>query len=271
MNEIRAKKSLGQNFLKSKAALREIIEAAALNPEDIILEVGPGKGILTEALIERVKKVIAVEKDDRMIAHLSQTFAGQIASGKLELIHGDILEIKPETVGLRNGGYKIVANIPYYITGQFLRTFLAGTVQPSLMVLMLQKEVAKRIVARDEKESILSISVKVYGMPKYVSTVQAKYFSPEPKVDSAILLISDISKKFFADLPGATAEQKEEQFFALIKKGFAHKRKVLAQNLEIATEKRTKLFLQITANEKARAEDLSLDQWKKLHQLLSTR
>ncbi len=277
--KIWAKKSLGQNFLKSKLAVHEILEAATLQHDDSVLEVGPGKGVLTEALLEKTRRVIAVEKDDRMIGLLNEQFSSQVAQNKLEIVHADILETKPEDIGLLAGQYKIIANIPYYITGQFLRIFLSGEVQPSKMVLMLQKEVAKRIVGKNNtadhsaKESILSISVKAYGMPKYISTVQAKYFSPEPKVDSAILLIDTISKNFFGDLPSTVAiktiNDKEKKFFELVKKGFQHKRKMLAQNLEIPTEKRTDIFGRLGLNEKVRAEDLTLDDWKKMYGALT--
>lgn len=262
MEHIYAKKSLGQNFLKSKGAIREIIKAANIQPTDTILEVGPGKGALTESLLEKAGKVVVVEKDDRIIPFLQEKFPEQIANGKLVIVYGDALEFSPESQGLELGKYKIVANIPYYITGQFLRLFLEHGAQPSLMVLMLQKEVAKRIVARDEKESILSISVKAYGTPVYVDTVAAKYFSPPPKVDSAILLIKDISKSFFADVS-------QQSFFELVKKGFHHKRKMLAQNLEIPTEEREKVFGALGINIKARAEDLALSDWKQLTTHLS--
>lgn len=265
MMHLPAKKSLGQNFLKSKEAVRDIVSAADIQPSDHILEIGPGKGVLTEALLAKLSdngRLIAIEKDDRMIPLLRETFADQLASGKLILIHGDILEMTLEKLtecGLRDGQYKIIANIPYYITGQLLRMFLESNFQPSKMVLMLQKEVAQRIVARDGKESILSISVKAYGTPKYIAKVPAKYFSPEPAVDSAILLIDGISKQFF----GKHAIS-ESTFFETVKRGFSHKRKVLASNLEIPAEKRARALAAIGLNEKVRAEEVMLEQWATL-------
>ncbi|MEI6345654.1 MAG: 16S rRNA (adenine(1518)-N(6)/adenine(1519)-N(6))-dimethyltransferase RsmA [bacterium] len=260
-----AKKSLGQNFLKSKEAVRDIVSAADIQPGDNILEIGPGKGVLTEALLAKLSsggRLIAIEKDDRMIPLLREAFAGSLASGKLILIHGDILEMTLEKLaecGLREGQYKIIANIPYYITGQLLRMFLESAYQPSKMVLMLQKEVAQRIVARDGKESILSISVKAYGTPKYIAKVPAKYFSPEPKVDSAILLIDKISKQFFLD-----RLLTETAFFEVVKKGFSHKRKILASNLEIPAEKRAETLATLGLGEKVRAEEVTLEHWGKL-------
>jgi 16S rRNA (adenine1518-N6/adenine1519-N6)-dimethyltransferase len=264
---LHAKKSLGQHFLRSKGALEKIVGAARLAPTDTVLEVGPGEGVLTELLLERAGKVIAVEKDDRLIAVLQQKFASEIASGKFELIHGDILEQNSEFRILNSGNYKIVANLPYYITGQFLRKFLEGTeCPPKMMVLLLQKEVARRIACLPRqagtrrrqvapKESVLSISVKAYGEPRYIATVKAGAFSPPPKVDSAILAIENISKEFFA-------ETDEKRFFGLLKKGFAHPRKLLARNLGVSPS----VLRECGVAQNARAENVSLAQWRRLLQ-----
>ena len=244
------KKSLGQHFLRSASALHKIAEAGRLSPEDTVLEVGPGEGVLTALLLARAGKVIAVEKDDRLIPILTQKFAKEIAEGKLELVHADILNYE---FGLRNYGkkYKIVANLPYYITGQFLRTFLQGTEgPPETMVLLLQKEVAKRIVASDKKESILSISVKAYGAPRYIDTVKAGSFSPPPKVDSGIIAIEGISKNFFEGIS-------EQIFFETLKKGFSHPRKLLSSNLRVTRE----TLIQCDISATARAENVSCEQW----------
>lgn len=192
-----AKKSLGQHFLTSTRAIESIIDAGDVVAEDIILEVGPGRGVLTEKLLVFAAKVIAVEKDRELIPILEEKFKKEIKSDKLDLLEKDVLEFDPETLRFYDLPYKVIANIPYYITGQFLRKFLETTYQPERMVLMLQKEVAERIVAKDKKESILSISVKAYGKPRYVETVKAGSFSPAPNVDSAILSIENISKEFF--------------------------------------------------------------------------
>lgn len=246
------KKSLGQHFLRSKGALHKIVEAAKLTPEDTVLEVGPGEGVLTELLLQQAGKVVAVEKDDRLIPVLQQKFASEIAAGRLELIHADILELDTRRFTLNAKRFKLVANLPYYITGQFLRKFLEGTEHPpEMMVLLLQKEVAKRIVAKDKKESILSVSVKTYGTPRYVDTVKAGSFSPPPNVDSAIIAIEGISKRFFADLP-------EKQFFEVLKRGFAHPRKLLASNLGMPA----KALIACGVDARARAEDISLREWR---------
>ena len=253
------KKSLGQHFLNSKTAIDLTVEAANISSQDIILEVGPGKGVLTEGLLACAREVIAVEKDDRLIMHLAFKFKQELESGKLKLIAGDILEFDPGNQNLRPGGYKIVANIPYYITGAFLRRFLGTVTAPSLMVLMLQKEVARRIVSRDEKESILSISVKTYGKPHYIETVGKEQFSPRPKVDSALLLVDHISKHAFEKVD-------EESFFAVLKTGFAKKRKKLISNLseQYPRELVKTVFQKEGLDENVRAEDLKLEQWKAL-------
>lgn len=247
-----AKKSLGQNFLNSQAVIKDIVKAASLQEGDLTLEIGPGKGILTRGLLKAGAKVIAIEKDDRLIPILAEKFTEEIKSGQLAIIHGDILE--PKTWAAQISGlkkYKLVANIPYYITGQILRLFLEAENQPESMVLMLQKEVAKRIVAADQKESILSISVKIFGEPKYVKTVPAKYFSPAPKVDSAILQITQINK----DKLGTISVEK---FFETLKKGFAQKRKFLKSNLKCDQA----VFEKCGLDPKVRAEDINLDQWR---------
>ncbi len=198
---MRAKKSLGQNFLNSKTVAREIVSSAELSATDTVLEIGPGKGFLTEGLLASGARVIAVEKDDRMIPLLSEKFAEEIKNEKFTLIHGDIVEIMEgvSSYKLPTKNYKLVANIPYYLTGYILRAFLEAKVKPERMILMLQKEVADRIVARDKKESILSIAIKAYGTPRIVKRVPARYFTPAPKVDSAVLAITNISNKNFSD------------------------------------------------------------------------
>ena len=241
------KKSLGQNFLKSEKIAEEIVSAGEVVSDDIVLEVGPGKGILTEKLLEKAKKVIAVEKDEQLVEFLKEKFKN---NSKLEIICGDILKFSPMSRrDLDIGRYKIIANIPYYITSHLLRTFLESDCQPSLMVLMVQKEVAERIVGK--KESLLSISVKTYGRPEIIRKVPAGYFSPAPKVDSAVIKISGISKNFFQDIG-------EKKFFETVKKGFSQKRKMLINNLKAQKDD----FTACNIDEKARAENLSLEQWK---------
>ena len=261
---MKSKKSLGQNFLKSKSIINIIIKTADLKENDIVLEIGPGKGILTEKLLEKVKKVIVVEKDNRLIDFLKEKFKNQLKLNKLEIIYGDILDFDIKI----NKKYKIVANIPYYITGKIIKKFLSSENQPKKMILMVQKEVAKRITQLPE--SILSISVKVYGEPKYIQKVKAENFKPKPKVDSAILLINNISKDFFIK-----NNINEKDFFNLIKSGFSHKRKLLLNNIlnnwdknKLEKEKLKILFNSIKIPFNFRAEQLSIDDWKNLYKSL---
>ena len=252
----RAKKSLGQNFLKSVLALNKIVAAGELTSGDVVLEIGPGKGALTKKLLETGVKVIAVEKDRELFAFLEGKFAKEIREEKLKLLEEDILNFD---VGLKK--YKIISNIPYNITGAILKKFLAAKEQPERMVLMVQHEVGKRIVGEKSnpstklraKESILSISVKAYGEPKLLMKVPARYFSPAPKVNSAIISIKNISRKVFEENP-----EFEKRFWEIVKIGFAHKRKKLSGNLKnvVSGEVLSQLELQ-----DKRAEDLSLSDW----------
>lgn len=252
---MRPKKSLGQNFLKSKQAIVDMIRAANISPGDRVLEIGPGKGVLTEALLEAGALVDAVEADADLLPLLTEKFNEYITAKKLTLTWGDILEINPALL-FHKKAYKVVANIPYYITGAILRSFLECLYQPTSMTLLVQKEVAERIVARDGKESILSISVKVYGEPKLISKVSKRYFTPEPKVDSAIISITNINKD---NLKGILPEN----FFEIMKTAFGQKRKTAIKNLSsvFARETLEQIFKEIGIEETARAEDLSLEKY----------
>ena len=258
------KKSLGQHFLTSPAIASRIAESAALSRRDSVLEIGPGEGMLTRELLARAGKVVALEKDRRLIATLAKTFQPDIAAGRLRLVEGDALAADFRALGLPSG-FKVVANIPYYITGSLLRKLLtAGNAQPTTMVLLVQKEVAERIVAKKKKpldsargkESLLSLSVKAYGIPNLVGVVKRGSFSPPPKVDSAILGIFDISRRNFRRLP-------DRRFFGVLRAGFAHKRKFLAANLAPAfgKERVADAFQALSLPKTARAEDISLPEW----------
>jgi 16S rRNA (adenine1518-N6/adenine1519-N6)-dimethyltransferase len=254
-----AKKSLGQHFLHSEKALLTIRDEADPKGDDIILEIGPGKGALTDKL-GAAGKIVAVEKDDHLFETLKEKYAKDIEAGTFDLIHGDILDFDPDTLKFyKDLVYKVVANIPYNITGAILEKFLSAEYQPERMVLLVQKEVAERIVARDGKESILSISVKAYGSPKYIETVKAGSFAPAPKVDSAILLIDHISKHFFENFS-------EERFFAMLNNGFKSKRKKLSSNLSNLFPKAdvAEAFARLGLDDNTRAEDVRLETWKYL-------
>jgi 16S rRNA (adenine1518-N6/adenine1519-N6)-dimethyltransferase len=246
--------------LRSERALSSIIEASDPNAGNIILEIGPGEGVLTEKLLKWSGKVIAVEKDDYLYEMLREKFDWAIKSENLDLIHGDILEFNPDVLKFyKDLAFKVVANIPYNITGAIIRKFLSADYQPELMVLLVQKEVAERIVAKDGKESILSLSVKAYGAPKYIETVKAGSFAPAPKVDSAIIAIEAINKDFFTKIT-------EKSYFDALHAGFKSKRKKLSSNLsEIYSKDKIKVvFENLNIDENTRAEDLRISEWKDL-------
>jgi 16S rRNA (adenine1518-N6/adenine1519-N6)-dimethyltransferase len=258
------KKSLGQHFLRSERALSAIVDTGDPNALDIVLEIGPGEGVLTEKLLKLAGKVIAVEKDDYLFENLKNKFNGEIADNKLDLIHGDILEFDPNKLEFyKDLNYKLIANIPYNITGKILEKFLTAEYVPDIMVLLVQKEVGERIVARDKKESILSLSVKAYGKPRYIETVKAGSFAPAPKVDSAIISIENISKNFFQDFS-------ELDFFKIVKAGFKSKRKKLSSNLSPDFEKDVvkRVFQELNLDENVRAEDLNIEIWHELSKRL---
>ncbi len=228
------KKSLGQHFLKNPYYLGLVADAAQIKSGEVVVEVGPGEGTLTRALLDRGAQVIAIEKDRRLIPLLKEKFAGK----NIEIIEGDALEFVPPKK------YKVVGNIPYYISGALFKKFLTAKNQPSTLVFLVQKEVGERI-ARSVKESILSLSVKAYGTPAYIKTVPRGAFAPAPKVDSAIVAVGGISRDNFKN------KAHEERFFELVRKGFSGKRKKLRNNLGEAAG----------ALGESRAEDVPLAQW----------
>ncbi|HWC57692.1 MAG TPA: 16S rRNA (adenine(1518)-N(6)/adenine(1519)-N(6))-dimethyltransferase RsmA [Candidatus Paceibacterota bacterium] len=270
---MRAKKHLGQHFLKSEKALVQIRDASEVNAEDIILEIGPGLGVLTADLILFAGKVVAIEKDRELIPQLEEKFKVAIEKNRLEILEEDVLDFDPNVMGFyKDFTYKVVANIPYYITGAILEKFLSAQTQPESMTLLIQKEVAERIVARDRKplgsaqgkESILSLSVKAYGKPRIIAKVPAGAFTPPPKVDSAILHIDDISRDFFTDVD-------ERLFFNLIKATFAGKRKQIGGTLSkfLGDKERALLVLKkAKIASTTRPEALALPSWKRLAQAI---
>lgn len=233
-----------------------IVGAARLPENAQVLEIGPGTGMLTRELLTEGLRVIAVEADHTLVPELTASFAGEIESQQLRVLNADIRNFDPAII---DGSYHLVANIPYYITGEIIRQFLTAANQPSSMTLLVQKEVAVRI-AREKKESLLSLSVKVYGDPSYCFTVPRGAFVPAPNVDSAVLRIANISRTAFANTGS------EERFFTLIRAGFAHKRKRLAKNLEVGWSKAAILgaFDAAGLDANTRAEDLTLATWLSL-------
>jgi 16S rRNA (adenine1518-N6/adenine1519-N6)-dimethyltransferase len=258
------KKSLGQNFLTSIPARNAIIKAGDLKIGEKVLEIGPGKGMLTSGLFDAGVNVLALEKDRELVPYLNEKFADAVVTKKLTITECDVLTFDPATSKDLKGEYKLIANIPYYITGAILSHFLTSDHQPSTMVVLVQKEVAERIVARDNKHSLLSLSVHAYGVPKLVYRVSKGSFNPIPNVDSAVLAITEISHKNFKN------KKHEQRFFEVLHSGFAHKRKFLIRNLEsISTkEKLEKAFVELSISPKSRSEDISLSTWLSLSSLI---
>ena len=238
---MKIKKFLGQHFLRNKKILLKIADFAQIEKGDTVIEIGPGEGTLTEFLLEKAGRVITVEKDAKLVEFLKQKFKKEIISNKLQIIEGDILEFP--LMGIFKGNYILVGNIPYYITGAIFKKFLESDTPPQSITFVVQKEVADRIIARDGKESVLSISIKAFGTPEFGGVIKAGSFYPKPKVDSAIIAVRNIHPSSL-DL-------------TLVKKGFAHKRKLLKSNLDIEGV----LLQKCGIKEKARAEELSLENW----------
>lgn len=260
--QLAAKKSLGQNFLVNGAVLADIIAAAELESDDVVIEVGPGLGVLTREMTPYCRKLIAVEIDDG----LSQLLRGELADfANVRIITQDVLTASPLELLVQAEEpprhYKVVANLPYYITSAVLRHFLADGLKPQLMVVMLQKEVAKQIVAAPGKMSLLSVSVQLYGEPQIIAYVPARDFYPAPKVDSAILKIKLNGKSL---IPAEC----EEGFFALVRGGFSTSRKQLvnslANGLGVAKTTTNAWLKQAGISPERRAQTLSLAEWIKL-------
>ena len=269
LQKIDAKKSLGQHFLTSPVVPGWMCDAADIIPGDIVLEIGPGTGVLTAELLRREAVVVALEADARAITALEETFIEEIASGKLILLHTDVRTLDLGTVPhIVDQKFKVVANIPYYLSGLLFRTFLESDIQPTDLVYLVQKEVAKRgcsNISIGEKESLLSLSLQVYGTPKYVKTVSRGHFTPPPKVDSGIIAVRNISKENFVEVP-------ESLFFNTLHLGFGQKRKQLLGNLTKQYDRNllTHIFSTAQIPVSARAEDVPLEKWLTLVKLLAT-
>lgn len=267
--ELRAKKSLGQNFLKDAEVLGRIIKAAQLTSGDVVVEVGPGQGALTELLAGVCKKVVAIELDDRLIEPLHTKFVG---NKNVEIIHDDILKLNlPEliTKELEAGGvksYKVVANIPYYITAPIIRLFLETKLPPSEVIFMVQKEVAERIAAKPGEMSILAVSVQYYAKAEFLFTVFKESFFPVPKVDSAIIKITRNNNQ------EAVTKEEVKKFFRIVKSGFSAKRKTLINNLSNGLQIDKKVIEEklgsIGFSPSVRAQELGVEDWKSLACLL---
>jgi len=255
--DLRARKGLGQHFLIDGEVLKHITSAAELTPSDVIVEVGPGLGVLTRELAQKAGRVIAIELDNKLAAALKQTLAHL---NNVTIINDDVLKIEPKNLATV---YKVVANLPYYITSPVLRHFLEASTKPQLMILMVQKEVAEAIVAKPGEMSLLSVSVQFYGEPRIIGYVPAQCFYPPPKVDSTILRINLY--------PQPRVSVDEAGFFELVRAGFTTPRKQIANSLAqgLGMAKAEALSLLETAGivSQRRAETLTLEEWARLWQV----
>ncbi|MFY9462644.1 MAG: 16S rRNA (adenine(1518)-N(6)/adenine(1519)-N(6))-dimethyltransferase RsmA [Candidatus Sungiibacteriota bacterium] len=261
---IPAKKSLGQHFLRCAWVSNTLIAAVKLTKKDTVLEIGPGTGILTRPLAAAAKEVIAVEKDETLALSLKAAFKKE-GIINAQIIAADILKILSHlstAYHLQPTTFKVVANIPYYLTGRLIRLLLESPVKPSVIALTIQKEVAERMVAKPPHMNLLALGVQAFGTAKIVKIVPAECFSPPPKVDSAIIVISDISDDFFTK-----NTIRQDAFFSIARAGFHQKRKTLANSLASVTGSKEKALALIRAaglKNTSRPEELSLAQWTAL-------
>jgi 16S rRNA (adenine1518-N6/adenine1519-N6)-dimethyltransferase len=257
---LRPRKRLGQHFLQDQSYLARIVAAADLRTDDDVLEVGAGTGVLTEALARQARTVIAIELDDELASRLRRRFE---SARNVRIYPGNALDVNP--CDCFSGPYKLVANIPYYITGPLLRHLLETACQPKLLVLMLQREVAERLVARPGALSLLGVSVQYYARARLVARVPAAAFFPRPKVDSAVVRLE----------PYRLPSSADARFFEVARAGFSTKRKqlrnALAAGLEIEKPSAEALLQAAGIDPTARAETLSIDDWEILGRRWSER
>jgi len=259
--DIQPRKSLGQNFLADQRALERIVEAAELGPGDIVLEIGPGLGTLTRCLAAGAGWVVAIELDQRLVEVLKQTLADL---PNVEIIHGDILELNPAHLLERQMAsfqYKVVSNLPYYITSAVLRHLLTAEVRPKLMIVTVQLEVARRITAEPGDMSLLAVSVQFYGRPRIVARIKASAFYPSPQVDSAVIRI-DLDGRPLVEVDDA------DSFFKVVRAGFAQRRKqlrnALAAELALPASEVAQALSRAGVNPKRRAQTLGIEEWAKV-------
>ena len=260
--DIKPARSKGQNFLINEGIYQAIIKAADIKPKDTILEVGPGLGFLTAKIAAQAKRVVAVELDDKLATILNLAISSQDVQN-VEVINQDILRFNPQDYFTQDENYSVVANLPYNITSIFLRTFLSTLKPPNSLVLMLQKEVAERIVRLEPDMTLLSLSLAYYGQAEIIRTVPASDFWPAPAVDSAILRFIYTKNK-----PTPASIEQDKRFFRLARIAFSAKRKMLKNNLlaalDISADKLDNIFVKVGIDQKIRAENLSLENWHSL-------
>ncbi len=258
MKKHKPKKSLGQNFLRDAGVVRRIVDAAALTRESAVVEVGPGEGVLTAALAAAAGRVIAVEVDADLVARLRERFARH---DNVTIVHADIRRVYLKELLAREGvaQYAVVANLPYYITSSIVRLFMENKdAPPTHLVLMVQKEVAERIMAPPGAMSILSVAVQYYGGVQPVCDVPRTAFDPVPNVDSAVIRIDHHGVR--------TSAAQDKAFFRIVRAGFSARRKMLANNLanslQLDRGAVRDALTQCALSTTTRAQELSVEEWK---------
>lgn len=253
------KKSLGQHWLKDRDILSTIAESADITNNDTVLEIGPGLGTLTSELLRRAKEVVAVEIDRDLASKLPSQFPGK----NLTVIAEDILNFDLSTLPL---GYKVVANVPYYITSRIVEYLLSSANKPSVIILLVQKEVAERLAAVPGNMSILAVSAQSYAEVEMGIMVPAQYFTPPPKVDSAVVIMTMRRTSLLAGID-------EKKFFKVVKAGFSAKRKKLRSSLSgglgVSKDQAITWLDQAHINPSSRAEMLSIEDWLRLTKLMA--
>jgi 16S rRNA (adenine1518-N6/adenine1519-N6)-dimethyltransferase len=256
-----AKKSLGQNFLIDHDVARRIVAAADVAPSETVLEIGPGPGVLTGMLVAQAARVAAVELDSRLVRLLLQEHREAVDAGRLSVVQGDVLESNPAELVAPAAAYVVVANLPYYITSPVLRHLLEASRPPERAVVMVQREVAERIVAPAGDLSVLGVSVQFYAEPELLFVVPPDAFRPAPKVESAVLRLRVRPQPAVADVAPAL-------YFRMVRAGFGQKRKQLANSLSagLALPKAEAVgLLEAAAIEPSRrAETVTLAEWGEL-------
>jgi len=262
-HHMRPNKAFGQNFLVDRSILLRIVEAAEIHPGDQVLELGAGTGVLTRELAKRARRVVAVELERNMLSLLGETTRNFT---NVELIERNLLYVDPADI-FGSEPYKLVANLPYYITAPTFRHFLESANPPRLIVVMVQYEVAQRIVAEPGDLSLLGVSIQFYGKPKIIAHVPARAFYPAPKVDSAILRIDTKD-----EIP-LTREQRDS-FFRLVQAGFSERRKQLHNSLTHGLHRKDMevraTLLAANIDPSRRAETLSIEDWLRLWHRMET-
>jgi 16S rRNA (adenine1518-N6/adenine1519-N6)-dimethyltransferase len=267
--DLHPRKSLGQHFLIDDRVMGHMLSAAELNPDDVVIEVGAGLGMLTIELAKRVRRVIAVEVDNGLCSALSKILA---AFTNITIINADILKTDPSQLLIAGEGdvipsqYKVVANLPYYITSPILRHFLEASWKPLLMVVTVQKEVAETIMAQAGRMTLLSVGIQFYAVPTIIEYIPARSFYPSPRVESAILRLDT--------LPQPAVEVADQAgFFQIVRAGFGTRRKqlhnALSQGLGISPKDSIALLRKAGIEPERRAQTLNLNEWAKIYTLFA--